>query len=148
VGRRANRSGRLAFEAAWLGALLVAAWLTPRLVDGYRALQWTRFHAARVGGPRPGEHARKAAHAAARAIDLTAPLPWAREAARLVLDASNGLEEPNRPSAEAACDEVRGALDRASASRFRRVGLGALAEEARARGDEARTPGPQPRPAP
>ena len=136
MAHRPRRSGRLAVEAAWLAALLAAAWLTPRLVEAYGALQWTRFHASRVAGPRPGDHARRAAHAAARVIDLAAPLPWAREAAGLALDASRQLEAPNKPSAVAAYEEVRGALDRAGASPIRRIGLGDLARE------------PEPRPSP
>jgi hypothetical protein len=120
----------------------VAALLAPRLVDGYGALQWARFHAARATGTRPGEHVRKAGRAAARVIDRVAPLPWAREAARLALDAAGSLEAPNRPSAVAAYGEVRTALDEASASRIRGLGLGAITEEARARDDEARAAAP------
>ena len=122
----------------WCVALAAAAFLTPRIVEGYAAIQATRFHARRVNGPRAGEQARKAGHAASRVIDLVAPLPWSREAARLALDAASSLEPRNRPSALAAYDEVQGALDRALASSIRGAGLGPLAEETRARRDEAR----------
>jgi hypothetical protein len=119
-------------------ALAVACVLTPRLVEGYAALQATRFHAGRMGGPRVGEHARKAGRAASRVIDLVAPLPWSREAARLALDAASSLEARNRPSALAAYEDVEAALQRVTASPLRGTGLGALADEARARRDEAR----------
>jgi hypothetical protein len=115
-----------------------AAFLTPRIVEGYAAIQATRFHARRISGPRAGEQARKTGHAASRVIDLVAPWPWSREAARLALDAASSLEPRNRPSAIAAYDEVGGALERALASPVRGAGLGLLAEEARARRDEAR----------
>jgi hypothetical protein len=135
---RSRRSGRAAVGAAWCVALVVACILTPRLVEGYAALQATRFHARRMGGARVGEHARRAGRAASRVIDLVAPLPWSREAARLALDAAASLEPRNRPSAIAAYDDVQAALERVAASPLRGAGLGALADEARARRDEAR----------
>jgi len=136
---RSHRTGRVAVGVVWCGVLAVGCVLTPRLIEGYDALQVTRFHARRIGGPRVGEHARKAGRAAARVIDLVAPLPWSREAARLALDAASSLESRNRPSALAAYEDVDAALERATASPFRGAGLRALADEARARRDEART---------
>jgi hypothetical protein len=151
VPRRPRRRPFLALATVWAVLLAVAAVGVPRLVDAWRALEWTRFHCARVAGPRPGEQARRAGRAAARVVDLAAPLPWAREAARLALDAAGRLEGPNRPSALAAYEEVEAALDRARSSVVRGLGLGALAEEARAKADEARgeaspqrAPEPQP----
>jgi hypothetical protein len=123
---------------AWSLILLASLVVAPRLMEGYGALLWTRFHAARASGPHPGEHARKAGRAAARTIDLVAPLPWAREAAHLAMDAAGGLESQNRPSAISAYDDVRAALERATSSRFRGFGLGATAEEAGRKDEDAR----------
>lgn len=144
---RPHRSRRAAvLGVAWGATLLVVSLAAPRLVAGYGGLQTTRFHAGRVSGPHPGEHARKAAHAAARVVDQVAPLPWARAAARLALDAAATLEARNRPSAIAAYGELGAALDRATSSSVRGIGLDALADEVRARREETRaaTPGAHP----
>ena len=129
----------------WICSVLLSIVVAPRLIEGYGALLWTRFHAARTSGPHAGEHARKAGRAAARTIDLVAPLPWADEAARLAVDAASSLESQNRPSAVSALDEVRAALDRATASPLRGIGLGATASEARRRDEDARAGAGEPR---
>jgi hypothetical protein len=116
----------------------------PRLASGYGALQWTRFHAARAREPRGAEHVRGAGRAAARTIDLLAPLPSAAEAARLALEAGREARESNPATSAALFEDVRDALDRVTAGRIRGLGLGALAREARSLDDashaEARRP--------
>ena len=50
--------------------------LVPRLMDGYAALQWVRYHAARgAAAEDPRAHLRGAALHAARALERIAPLP-------------------------------------------------------------------------
>jgi hypothetical protein len=128
-----------------IGLLLVVAVVVPRAIDGYSALQWTRFHAARVGagvgaGSRAaGDHARRAGEAAARAVNLTAPFPWAGEAARLALDSGRAIQPSNPAVAAALFADVRGALDRATASPLRGLGLWKMAEEARSLDEAARS---------
>lgn len=143
-GRRPAR--RNTFSAILgLAVLAVAAALGPRLMEGYGALQWTRFHAARVDSPRATDHARRAGRAAARTVGLTAPLPWAAQAARTALDAGRSLESSNGPAASSLYAEVRSALDHVSASPVRGFGLSAITAEARSLDEAARparSPGP------
>jgi len=109
--------------------------LGPRLMDGWAALQWTRYYAAlgAAGAQHPGDVGNRAGRAAARAIEATAPLPTAQEAARLALDLGRNLEPAHPGMAAVLYGHLRGALDRATASRVRGLGLQALADEARQR---------------
>jgi hypothetical protein len=122
-------------------ALAALALVVPRMVDGYSALLWTRFHAARLGTPRATEHARRAGRFAARTVELTAPFPWAAEAAQVALGAGRAHEETNRPAAAALVAELRPALERVSASRVRGLGLAEVTAEARALDEATRPPG-------
>lgn len=111
------------------------AWLAPGLADGYAALGWTRYHAAArpEGPPAAAERLRQLSRWTVRTIDTLAPLPQAGEAARLSLAAA-GASEADAPLAAAALyANVASALERQSASPWRRLGLGAVAAEARQR---------------
>jgi hypothetical protein len=127
--------------AQTLGLILIAAvaLVAPRIAEGYGALQWVRFHARLAGAAHGADHARRAGHAAARVVDLAAPLPWAREATSLALDATLSLGAKNAPSAAAVYLEVRSALDRAQSSPVRGHGMEDVAARARKLDDEART---------
>lgn len=132
--------GRLMAQVLTLGLVAAAAALAPRLADGYGALQWTRFHARQATGSHAADHARRAGHAAARVVDLTAPLPWASEAAGLALRAGQALGPKNGPSAAAVYAEVAGVIDRAASSPVRGLGLEAVAALAHTLDAEARRP--------
>lgn len=142
--QRPRRSGAslgraIAFDVLILFYASAALGLGPRLVEAHAALEWVRYHAARgPSAPRPAENARQAARAAARAVTLAAPLPWAREAARLALGIGRGLERANRPAALLLYAEVRAALDIVTGSRWRSLGLTEVASEARSLEDAAR----------
>jgi hypothetical protein len=113
--------------------------LAPRLLEARTALLWTSWHAARGRtGTRPGEHVRQAGHWAARAIEASAPLPWAADAASLALGLGQAAEEKERMAALVAYTEVRAALDRVRSTRWRGLGLGTLAIEARRLEEAAR----------
>lgn len=122
-------------RAAWLLPLLIvilSVACIPRLIDGYASLQWTRYYAAQGAAGRRGvEQARQAVRHAARTLALTAPLPWAGEAAELALDASRRVESGDRPAAVALYGELRAALDRVRAFPLRGLGLGRVASEVR-----------------
>ena len=111
-----------------------AALVVPRWIDGQAALEWTRYH-AQVASVAQGRGARRAAeqtgHAAARAIERAAPLPLARQAARLALDVGRGLEPTDPQAASAIYGEVEAALRRVSGSPIRGWGLDKLWAEAR-----------------
>jgi hypothetical protein len=124
--------GRIAplLVASGLGLLGL---LGPRLMDGLAALDWTRYHVGRCPSARhPAEEAAKAARWSALAIDRLAPLPPAATAARLALDLGHSLAAKEPRAVQALCLQVRGALDGVAAQPLRGLGLGALAEEARA----------------
>lgn len=141
MGRsRTSSFGRWAARILGVAAIAATCIAGPRLMEGYGALEWTRFHARQASALHGADHARRAAHAAARAVDLTAPLPWAPEAARLALEAGQVLAPKNAPSASAVYGEVRSALDRAALSPVRRFGLEGVAAEARLLDDAARQP--------
>ncbi len=119
--------------------LVLGLLLAPRVLEGRAALLWTTWHAARAtGAARPAEHVRLAGHWAARTVDASAPLPWAADAASLALGLGQAVEDKERVAALVAYTEVRAALDRVRATRWRGVGLGALAAEARRREEAAR----------
>lgn len=100
-------------------------------MDGYTALQWVRYHAARgATAPDPPAHLRGAARHAAGALERIAPLPWAGEAAGLALDLGRRLEGEHDAAVLSLYTEVRGALGRSRASRWRGLGLAGLAAEA------------------
>ncbi|HXB54626.1 MAG TPA: hypothetical protein VN461_07580 [Vicinamibacteria bacterium] len=122
---------------ALLAALAAGLFVAPRLLEGHAALLWTRHYAARVAGPPAGEHARQALRWGLRAMGLTAPLPPAAEAARLVLASGRKIEVKDAAAALALYGEVGAELDRLSSSRVRGRGLAGLAAEARE--EEART---------
>jgi hypothetical protein len=115
-------------------AIFLAVACIPRLIDGYAALQWTRYHAPQ-GGPGRGSvaHAREAVRSAARTVRLTAPLPWAGSAAQLGLDAVRRLESSDPRTASALYGELAAALEDVRAFPLRGVGLRRAAEEARSR---------------
>jgi hypothetical protein len=133
--RRPPRRRRLSIDLALLLVIVGGVGLGPRLMDGWAALQWTRYYAAlgAAGAQHPGDVGNRAGRAAARVIDATAPLPTAQEAARLALDLGRNLEPAHAGMAAVLYAHVRGALDRATASRVRGLGLAALADEARQR---------------
>ncbi len=119
--------------------LLLGVLLAPWVLDARTAFLWTTWHAARgKTSARPGEHVRQAGHWAARTVDATAPLPWAADAATLALGLGQAVEEKERVAALVAYTEVRAALDRARATWWRGIGLGALAAEARRLEEAAR----------
>ncbi|HWX25727.1 MAG TPA: hypothetical protein VN083_11815 [Vicinamibacteria bacterium] len=128
--RRQRFSWRL---VPWLLVVLLTPPLTIRIMEGHAALLWTEYYVSR--GPekvsRSAENAAKAGRAAARAIDLVAPLPDAATAARLSLGLAAAVELQNPGTAWDVAHEVRSALDRARGSSFRGLGLSSLAEEAR-----------------
>jgi len=133
-------------RTAWLLPLLIIVLcvaVVPRLIDGYASLQWTRYHAPLgTSGRRGVEHARQAVRYAARTLELTAPLPWAGEAAQLGLDASRRVESGDRQAALALYGELRAALDQVSAFPLRGLGLGRIAAEARSLETAAAAPQP------
>jgi hypothetical protein len=103
------------------------------------ALDWTNWHAGRATkDTRPAEHVRQAGHWAARTVDAAAPLPWAADAASLALRLAQSVEDKERVAALVAYTEVRASLDRARATRWRGIGLGRLAAEARQLEEAAR----------
>jgi hypothetical protein len=122
-----------------VAGLLVA----PRILEARWALAWTSFHAGHAAADaRAAEHVRQAGHWAARTIDAAAPLPWAADAASLALGVARSAEDKERVAALVAYTEVRAALDRARATRWRGFGLGALAAEARQLEESARVKKP------
>jgi hypothetical protein len=116
---------------AFLAALAAALFVAPRLLEGHAALLWTRHHAARVAGPPAAEHARQALRWGVKAIELTAPLTPAAEAARLVLGVARKIEATDGAAALALYAEVGVELARLSNSGLRGRGLAGLAAEAR-----------------
>jgi len=136
VPSRPKSSGR--GSAKWplnllLALCVVAALgLGPRLIDGFAALAWVRYYAAQ--GPaehRAGEQAERAGRAAARAIERTAPLPTAGQAALLALDLGRHIEPRDPAAALVLYEHVRKALDLVTASSLRGLGLAAAAAQAR-----------------
>lgn len=118
-------------NAALAVAALACGLLGPRLIDAYTELQWVRYHASHGAVARePPAHLRGAARHAARAVELMAPLPWAGEAAGLALDLGRRLEGRQDAAALSLYVEVRGALERVRASRWRGLGLAGVAAEA------------------
>jgi hypothetical protein len=118
-------------DIALAGLALGCIWAGPRLIEGFSARQWVRYHAARgASAARPAEHLRGAARAAVRALDRVAPLPWGAEAARQALELARRLEPVQPKTALEAYAELATALSRARASRWRGLGLGELAEQA------------------
>jgi hypothetical protein len=116
---------------ALLAALAAGLFVAPRLLEGHAALLWTRHHAARVAGSPAAEHARQALRWGLKAMGLTAPLPPAAEAARLVLGVGRQIEAKDAAAALALYAEVGAELDRLLSSRVRGRGLAGLAAEAR-----------------
>ena len=137
-GDRSSSVGRLAAQTLGLIFVAGAVIVAPRLTEGYGALQWVRFHSRLVGAFHGADHARRAGHSAARVVDLVAPLPWAREASGLALEAAQSLGARNAASAAAVYLEVRGALDRAQSSSVRGYGIEDVAARARRLDDEGR----------
>ena len=121
--------------------LLLALALGPRFLEGQTALAWTRYHAAQAtAAKRPGVHVRQAAHWAAQALESLAPLPDSAEAARVALSLGQAVEARDRTAALTLYTEVRAALERLRASRWRGWGLGGLAAEAARLAEAAREP--------
>jgi hypothetical protein len=132
-------------------ALVLAAWRTPSLCDGYAALQWTRHYAGGGGGEPAREMLRLTARQAVRAVERLAPLPQAAEAARLALAVGQRLAGERPREARALYAQVRASLEGR-----RGLGFSSALEEARAleaasearerptRGDAERRPAPSP----
>ena len=119
--------------------LVLGLLLAPRVLEARSALLWTTWHATRArANLRAGEHVRQAGHWAARTVDEIAPLPWAADAASIALGLGRSVESKDRVAALVAYTEVRAALDRAGATRWRGLGMGALAAEARRLEESAR----------
>jgi hypothetical protein len=135
--RRVFTAGRIYVAAVVL--LLLGLLVTPRVLEARAAFAWTSWHVAQGKlVPRAGEHVRQAGHWAGRTIDLSAPLPWAAEAAQQALAFGQATQDKDRVASLSLYTEVRAALDRALASRWRGLGLEALATEARRLEEEAR----------
>jgi len=140
----AGRSRRRVFTGeralvACLVLLVLGLLVTPRVLEARAAFAWTNWHVAQGKlAARAGEHVRQAGHWAGRTIDLAAPLPWAVEAAQRALALGQAAQDKDRMASLVLYTEVRAALDRALASRWRGLGLDALATEARRLEDEAR----------
>jgi hypothetical protein len=126
-----QRFGRFSWRPA---LLLLFVFATPlagiRLCAGHAALLWTEYYVSHGTEKTRAENAFKAGRAASRAIDLLAPLPDARTAARLALSLGEALEVQNPEAALDLSSEVYSALARARSSRLRGIGLGDLADEA------------------
>ncbi len=121
--------------------LLPVLALAPRIREGETALAWTRYYAAQgAAAKRPGVHVRQAAHWAAQALELVAPLPGGAEAARLALNLGLAAEPRDRAAALTLYTEVRAVLERLRTSRWRGAGLGGLAVEAARLAEAAREP--------
>jgi hypothetical protein len=129
-----RRGARRRSSLPWLVVLLASAlaWLGPRAVRAHTARQWTRYHAAQTPDAF-GQNARGMGRWAVQALDEAAPLPWGADACRLALDFGARQESTNPAAALALYERVRVALERASGSRWRGVGLSAVLADARAR---------------
>jgi len=140
---RAGFRARSLLVEAVLGLLVVALVLAPRILEGRAALAWTRYHAAQAPLARhPGQHTRQAGYWAAQAVELLAPLPEGAEAARLALGLGQVIEARDHAAALTLYTQVRAALERVRASRWRGLGLGGLAAEAGRLAEAARQDGP------
>jgi hypothetical protein len=117
--------------------------VAPRILEARWALAWTSWHVGHAAADaRPAEHVRQAGHWAARTVDAAAPLPWAADAASLALGVAQSAEDKERVASLVAYTEVRAALDRVRATRWRGFGLEALASEARQLEESARSKKP------
>lgn len=144
---RAGFRARSLLVEAVLALLLVALLLAAQILEGRTALAWTRYHAAQAPlARRPGEHTRQAGHWAAEAVELLAPLPEGAEAARLALGLGQAIESRDHSAALTLYTQVRAALERVRASRWRGLGFGGLAAEAGRLAEAAREGGPNDRP--
>jgi hypothetical protein len=113
--------------------------VTPRVLEARTAFAWTSWHVTQGKLlAHASEHVRQAGHWAGRTIDLCAPLPWAAESAQRALAFGLTTQDKDRVASLSLYTEVRAALDRALASRWRGLGLEALATEARRLEEEAR----------
>jgi hypothetical protein len=107
-----------------------AVTLVPRAIDGYAALEWTRYHAGRMAGARrSAAEAGRVGRWASRAVDRLAPSPWAAEAAELARGVARDADPPR--AARAALTPVVATLELVCRSRLRGFGLGPALEEAR-----------------
>jgi hypothetical protein len=84
-----------------------------------------------VRGFRAFEEARLAGQEAARALDLAAPLPMAREGIDAVLALVRELQQSEPRAALAACEPVLQAVTRLESSGWRAAGLRERAAELR-----------------
>jgi hypothetical protein len=111
----------------------LVAFLGPRVIRSYSALQWTRYHVAQPPDA-AGQHAREAARWASVTLREGAPLPWAATAADLALDYGERVESTENPAAAlAAYDILRATLADLSQSRWRDLGLAGRRERAESR---------------
>jgi len=140
AGRSVRRvlTGTRVYTAA-IVFLVLGLLVTPRVLEAHAAFAWTSWHVAQGRlVAHPSEHVRQAGHWAGRTIDLVAPLPWAAQAAQSALAFGQANQEKDRVASLSLYTEVRAALDRALVSRWRGLGLEALAAEARRLEEEAR----------
>ena len=143
---RAGFRRSLLVEAV-LALLIVALLLAAQILEGRAAVDWTRYHAEQAPlARRPGEHTRQAGTWAAQAVELLAPLPEGADAARLALGLGQSIEARDHAAALTLYTQVRAALERVRASRWRGLGLGDLAAEAGRLAEAARQRGPSERP--
>jgi hypothetical protein len=116
-------------DLALAALILGGVWAGPRLIDGYSARQWARHHAARgASAARPEEDLRGAVRSAQRALERAAPLPWAAQAVASALELAQRLEPEHPKATLSAYADLKGALARTRASRWRGLGLENLAE--------------------
>jgi hypothetical protein len=123
--------------AACAGLALVA----PPVADAWTAVTWMRWHGARgADGVGSVDAARRVGRDAARCVALTAPLPWAGQAAAAALDVAGPLADDRKALAAALLSELRRELDPAAASSWRGFGLAAYAARAAVLAEEAARP--------
>ncbi len=137
----AARKGRPVPGSALLLCLCAAlALLAPPAAEAWTAHTWMRWHGARgADGVVNLEAARRVGRDAARCVALTAPLPWAGQAAAAALDVAGPLVDGRPELAAALLAELRRELDPAAASSWRGFGLAAYAARAAVlAGDAAR----------
>lgn len=128
--RKPASSRARALAVAILVVLCIGLAAAPRIIQGYLALQWTRYLVARNETTPRALEARTTGRWAARAVDGLRPLPQAWEAARLALAFARRLRPKDAAATRALVTPVREALERAESSWLGAYGVGTLREEA------------------
>ncbi len=138
--RTPEKPRRHSIDLALVLIVVAALGLGPRVVDGYAALQWTRYYVRHGQGDlKVWDYGHRTGRVAARAVERLAPLPQAGEAARLGLEVGQALQAQNAAAALTVYTPLRVELEAARANRLRGLGLGAVAAEVKAREDDARS---------